>query len=530
MSPDPDPSSVTTGNPRPALHLYLYFLAPLSLVLAAISGLFVAQMYLHQRAMLSEDLGRMQRSLSEIYDGTIYAHKHLLDAVMESMAYDRQLRNALATKDREALFRITRPLFAQLNGKYEITHLYFFDEHGRAILRFSYATFFNDTTGRATPGSLMADQTRAWGTDLGPLDMLTLRVVRPWFRDPAGKTGLIGYAELGIKVGHILGGLHAALGGHLSVYLRKKYLQRKSWEQGMLMADQAPRWDRFANAVQVAEVGGPLPGEVDDRLATMTNDEHARAFEVSTPSETFNAASRPLFDAAGRHVGTLFYTVNTTGKGNAFRDAMFLVGSVAVASGISLIVVFWILIGRITRQLTIFHARLQELATHDGLTGLFNHRMLYTNLATELERARRYPQPLAVMMIDIDRFKQINDAHGHLCGDRVLAELSRRVIRAGRVTDTVYRYGGEEIMMVLPQTTLDEALVVGERVRTTIADVPFPLGHGAAITVSVSVGVAVFPDHAKTIDDLISCADYALYEAKNSGRNQVTAYTDTQAN
>jgi two-component system cell cycle response regulator len=170
----------------------------------------------------------------------------------------------------------------------------------------------------------------------------------------------------------------------------------------------------------------------------------------------------------------------------------------------------------------LLHQEAQRLSITDGLTSLWNYRYMNMRLAQEVERAIRFRRPLSVLVLDIDHFKQINDRYGHQRGDAILAEIANRIVSETRAqVDTVARYGGEEFVLILPETPLEGALVVAGKVREAIALRPFGGEGEEPITVTVSVGVAAFPQHGTTAPALLRAADQALYEAKGRGRNRV---------
>lgn len=165
-----------------------------------------------------------------------------------------------------------------------------------------------------------------------------------------------------------------------------------------------------------------------------------------------------------------------------------------------------------------------EMAVTDGLTGLHNRRYLDSHLQTLFDRAVARRRPLSVMITDIDRFKSINDAHGHDGGDDVLREFARRLRKNVRGIDLACRFGGEEFVVVMPDTDGAVAEKVAERIRAEIAQAPFAVGtDGKAIDVTVSVGVSSVLKGADTVAALMKRADLALYEAKSGGRNRVVA-------
>jgi len=164
---------------------------------------------------------------------------------------------------------------------------------------------------------------------------------------------------------------------------------------------------------------------------------------------------------------------------------------------------------------------LLQQATHDALTGVFNRRHVEDLLRHEVDRAERHARPLAVAMIDADHFKTINDTYGHPAGDEVLREISDRCRKTLRANDILGRYGGEEFVIVFPETNIEEAGAVAERLRVAVAGNPINVGSNA-LGVTVSIGLAAYaPGH--DIEKLVRRADAALYTAKQDGRNLVRA-------
>jgi diguanylate cyclase (GGDEF)-like protein len=167
----------------------------------------------------------------------------------------------------------------------------------------------------------------------------------------------------------------------------------------------------------------------------------------------------------------------------------------------------------------LLHQEAQRLSITDGLTGLWNYRYLQMNLAKEIERATRFRRPLALLVLDLDLFKRINDQYGHQRGDSVLIEVAQRVKGEIREVDTLARYGGEEFVLVLPETKLAGARQAAQRICDVVRHRPFGGEGEEPITVTVSVGVAVFPEHGTTVATLLRRADEALYVAKDAGRD-----------
>lgn len=165
--------------------------------------------------------------------------------------------------------------------------------------------------------------------------------------------------------------------------------------------------------------------------------------------------------------------------------------------------------------------RLDHLAKIDDLTGIPNRRQLMDLFEHELRQASRYERPLAVIVIDLDHFKDVNDEYGHVVGDEVLAATARALAAGLRDADVLGRYGGEEFVLLLPNTDTAGAREVAERCRISLHDVAVRAGHDT-ISVTASMGVASFPD-IDTVDELLTAADNAMYAAKSGGRDRVCA-------
>lgn len=163
---------------------------------------------------------------------------------------------------------------------------------------------------------------------------------------------------------------------------------------------------------------------------------------------------------------------------------------------------------------------MRQLATHDQLTGLLNRREFDRELAEETERSRRFGHPFALVMVDIDHFKRINDTHGHPVGDVVLREVAHRLSAEMRTVDRVARFGGEEFALIVMESDAAAALETARRVCAAVARAPIAVREGLALNVTVSAGAASMPQHATTGDDLVAAADRALYAAKEAGRNR----------
>ncbi len=180
--------------------------------------------------------------------------------------------------------------------------------------------------------------------------------------------------------------------------------------------------------------------------------------------------------------------------------------------------------GHAQAQLAAQAQQLHHLADSDPLTGLLNRRSFRDQFKREWSRAVRYDRPIACVMLDIDYFKRVNDAHGHAAGDAVLERVAELLVGHCRPSDRVCRYGGEEFCIMVPETSEQGAAVLAERLRSTLATTPFEAG-GKSLEITSSFGVAERTADMADLEDLIDRADRALYLAKHSGRNRVVRHS-----
>jgi diguanylate cyclase (GGDEF)-like protein len=170
---------------------------------------------------------------------------------------------------------------------------------------------------------------------------------------------------------------------------------------------------------------------------------------------------------------------------------------------------------------------LRRLSITDDLTGLHNRKHIMDQFGNEIARAQRYDQSLAILMIDIDYFKRINDTYGHQAGDVVMCRLAESLLGSVRECDHVGRYGGEEFLIILPNSNVQSGLALAERIRQNVSRLQIKDGSTGTISVAVSIGVAGLPDDGTDVESLLRSADKALYHAKNSGRNRVASLEHT---
>jgi two-component system cell cycle response regulator len=175
----------------------------------------------------------------------------------------------------------------------------------------------------------------------------------------------------------------------------------------------------------------------------------------------------------------------------------------------------------LTKERVRMMEKLQRLAVTDGLTKLYNSRSFYSQLETEVDRFNRYKHPLALLLLDLDFFKEYNDNYGHLEGDKVLVRFSQIIKSCLRANDSAYRYGGEEFTVILPETAGAEARTVAQRIRSALEAERFSPENGQDVQITISIGVTEYHGDEE-LSTFIQRADKAMYISKQSGRNKVS--------
>ncbi|MGC8862484.1 MAG: bifunctional diguanylate cyclase/phosphohydrolase [Armatimonadota bacterium] len=246
-----------------------------------------------------------------------------------------------------------------------------------------------------------------------------------------------------------------------------------------------------------------------------------KTVEMSTDNNT-SYGILPLHDLAGKPLGVLIDVRSIA----AMMASLSVIKQMSVSLMLLCAVIAAVGFGYLSNRALALRAH------RDELTGLYNHGYLQDYLRSQVQLAERYDRPLAVIMVDIDHFKFVNDSHGHATGDAVLKALAQTMLRTMRATDVAARYGGEEFVVVMPETDLPQALAAAERLRAAVQELTVPVvglkgqpRTAVELTFTVSLGVASYPDDGRSAPELLEAADAGLMEAKRT-RNTVCAYRD----
>jgi len=234
----------------------------------------------------------------------------------------------------------------------------------------------------------------------------------------------------------------------------------------------------------------------------------AARFDDATRFRTRSIVAAPMA-IKGKTVGVI-ELVNGPEEGTFAEDDLRILASIADFAAIAL-------------ENARNFQRIEELSVMDEHTGLFNTRHLQRMLASEVERARRFQHPLSVIFFDLDRFKQVNDTYGHQAGSAALRECGEVLRQTLRTIDIPIRYGGDEFVCLLPETSKEQALTCAHRLRDALTGRRFLAERGLSIRLSASFGVATFPEDGTTGDELLRAADQAMYDVKEASRDGVRA-------
>lgn len=474
---------------------------------------------------MQQGVVRIHASAEDFYQESVRYDAQVLQTIMHSLAHDTILRTALARRDRAALLQHAEPHFAELQRDFNITHFYFTTPDRVNLLRVHAPLRYGDVIDRITTLQAEASGTIAYGVELGFLGTFTLRLVSPWFDEQSHK--LIGYVELGMEIDQVLNKLEEFFGLQVITMVYKTSLQRDQWEAGMRALGRTPRWDRFPDIVASERSTDRIPPLIAEHLVGDKLMTRNTSMELTEGGFTYQMIHLPLHDAGGRNVAQMILLADVTRDVNKMRKTLYTSSFAMLSAGIILFIIFYWLIGQVGRRIEQDEQALQNLAIRDGLTELYNHRTFYSLLEDELQRSMRYTRPLSLLMLDIDRFKRVNDIYGHRAGDTVLHELSDLLMQQARATDRVCRYGGEEMMLILPEIDTADAMDIAERLRRTVETHIFIIPDEKPISITVSIGVAVYPGDADTKEALVAAADTAMYQAKQTGRNRVCAHAQS---
>ena len=509
---------------RYILRLRLIFLTPIILTLSLAVVIIISIIYFHEHQSLEGDVLQLRSTVSSLYQHSIQDKSIALQSVLDVLQRDRELVSALKNKDRILLLQRSSSIYEDIHRHYGITHFYFTTPERINLLRVHKPDKFGDVINRETTLSAQHTGANSYGIELGPLGTLTLRYVQPWYDEVSKK--IIGFVELGMEVDQTVESMRELFGLDIFVLIKKEYLEKNGWEDGMRTFGKMPEWERYPSVVISMHGQQTIPENISSIIREMDFSINADVLNIELDGRNQHAIFYPLEDVSTRSVGMLVMLLDSAGLRDSAQHTIFIGSTALIVSAMIMMTFFYWLVGRIGERMACNELQLHKMATHDGLTGLFNYRQFERMLQDLVAIQKRYIRPVSLLMIDIDYFKSVNDKYGHLVGDKVLKEVARCLQSQAREMDRVCRYGGEEFAVLLPETDSLSAACFAERLCDVVEHTVFDIDDTVSVSVTISIGLASCPEHAETAQELISASDKALYLAKQTGRNRVCNYNN----
>ena len=519
-------------------------LLPLVLVLTVlvVAGVGLIGWLRHEGAR--EELRRSTRLASAEWDAAVTAAASRMSAAAPFLCDDRKLVDAFEARSRQKLLAAARPAFQRLRDTQGVSEIQFRDAELTPVLRVAESDRAGDTAGGVTAARARASGRPTTGLEVTRRGTLGVRSVHPW--RVGGRT--VGYIELAHDTNLIINRLKESAGVELIVLADKRLIAREAWQTTAHAG--AAEWDHLPNEVVVARTLPELPQPIidsttagrgnsaDSPTTAPTTAAGAAELDFGWSDRHFHAEFVTLADAAGEPIGRLVVLKDGTAVYAAARRAAFIVAGAGLAAAVILTVLFFLLIRRLQNQVQDTQERLSYDAHHDALTGLQNRRKFVEHLDAVLRQAPSTQMPgasqgakrgFAVLFVDCDRFKVVNDSLGHEVGDLLLQAMASRLRLAladqgAAGLSTIGRLGGDEFVVLLDplRDTGPEATRIAEQLLAALCR-PYSL-KGQDVVNTVSIGITTSDGGYARAADMIRDADVAMYKAKVGGRGRIAMF------
>ncbi|MDF1615526.1 bifunctional diguanylate cyclase/phosphodiesterase [Desulfurivibrio dismutans] len=446
----------------------------------------------------------------------------ILQAHAKHLSRNLELTAAWGRRDRELLLHLTAPLAAAMLEDFKITHFYLVEPDRSVFLRPYNPSKTGGTINRHTMLQAATTGQAAHGLELGSSATLTLRYVIPWYDGDE----LLGFIELGMETEHLLQEMANILQVQMVSVLRKEYTSQENFTAGREKFAFSGNWDDYPDLVIAHQTASRLPAGLQKWLRTGHNDFDGPA-KLFLPhrNERLWGGIIHQHDAAGRDVADLVILYDATALMGAFRQTV--IANLAMAAILlgALLTLLYTVTRKAEREVTQAMEQLRHQATHDRLTGLPNRELFQDRLRQAVHRAAKEERPVAVLQLDLDNFKAINNNFGHAAGDEVLRVIARRLQETLADGDgTVGRFSGDEFVILLPN--IKECRESAEVARQLLAALETPVHTDSTpnILISGSTGIACFPDDGDDDKTLLRHVEMAMYQAKKAGRGTYSFY------
>jgi len=493
---------------------------PLSLIFLFILLSISIVLYLFQNQSLKDfSNSAIQEAFQRISKQVQHVSQTLI-AVQQNYIDNEVMQIALLNKDKDALSKLYTPTFQRLKKQFDVNHFYFHDIHRQVILRLHNPEFSGDTINRYSLRQAQKTGLAFTGLELGALGNFSLRSVVPVY----AKNQLAGYIELGVGIESIIQPVEDEGQYGWIVLIDKEHLDRQTWQQGMLLQDKPHNWEQLSHSVVIDSSFKKTPSSWLRAIDKATHQSHALEQLPTLYGNSWQMGATPLIDVQGKTVGQLLHFVNITKTQADLQNKALLSIGLMTLFMFSLLGYLYFALYKIDSNIESKQQDLNFLAHNDILTGLANRQLFYERLTRAIAVAKRHDKLIAVLFLDLDNFKNINDSFGHSVGDELLIEVSKRLNSTIREEDTLARNGGDEFVIILENIQRPE---IAATVANTILKAfqrPFYLTN-MEVNTSTSIGISIYPNDGKTYDVLTRNADTAMYNAKRKGRSNFMFYT-----
>lgn len=519
-------------SPMPILRRLMITLSIMIMIFTVGVGALFIQQHYH---LLEDNTSIQMNEISKDFQVLLDQQTTGLSTALKPIVADESVKSDLRKGDRDHLLAKWQGIFEQMKKENKITHFYFLDSRRICLLRVHKPEKYGDLINRFTAQEAEWTRKISSGIEIGPMGTFTLRVVQPVFD---GNT-LVGYVELGKEIEDLLQILHTYGSNEITVLIHKDYLKRQAWEDGMRMLNRESDWEQLPRE---AVIYSTLHTRIPDSLVSMIKQHNAGdSFkknmdqEFSYNTKKWRVSILPLKDVSGKEIGDMYIMNDISAERAEFIH--FLVQNILIGFvllGILLSFIF-LMLRRIDMSIHLQDSSLREsqaeidtLAFFDQLTKLPNRTLLQDRLKQAIANGSRSGSYSALLLIDLDNFKTLNDTLGHDVGDMLLKQSAERLSNCVREGDTVARSGGDEFIVLLSGLSNDQteaataSEIVAEKILASLNEI-YLLGDVNHRS-TASIGVTLFRGARTSADDLMKQADLAMYQSKEAGRNGLSFF------
>lgn len=470
---------------------------------------------------LKEEIAQASQRNITLFNQLIENESESLARALSGYVQDEAYLIPFSQKDRNKLANLIVPKFAILRNRHNITHVYFVDTAGVVFLRAHKPEQYGDQLERATYLSAASTKNLSCGIEMGK-NFFSLRCIRPVYLHDE----FIGYMEMAEEIDHIFSHLKETTGADFGLLLSAQFVQQSG------VALKTPRLGDFS---LLYSTNRSLMTTVLPKLDLASGIKQFTNEIIGIDRTNLAIGMSPFNDAFGNTPGVLV-SINDISRlyRTARLELLYNIASTLLII-ISSIILFVFAIKRafveLERQLEERTRRIKFMAMHDDLTGLPNRSMFTSLVNHNIQLAKRYNRTFALLFIDLDGFKSVNDTLGHDAGDQLLVEVSARLMQCVRESDVVARLGGDEFILLVHTAedagvdpAIDRVNIIAKRILKRVSE-SYQLS-GRDVWVTASIGISQYPINGIDENELIKYADAAMYVAKETGKNNIQCYSD----